>query len=628
MILIASSLKAELLSVEEIFNSLNQVEQSTCNGETLEEAKQEKSHSFQSPPPLSLAEFEELRIRSKAEAEAERLKLYQRELEALLADVEDFEDFDVERRRELAKALEGHKGARALEATLLLSKDEDAAVRLRAAHNLGDYLDSEAFKALLVMARDGDPGVRMAVANALGNHENPESLKALIILARDSDENVRFVATKALGRQQDPKALEALLFTLIIGDNNDGLLQAAVAALGFQKDPRVLPILLYYAKSPDPSVRDEATFSILNYQGPGALEAHLSLATDTDPFVRAKVAKALGHHQDPRSLEALLKLLEDPHLFVRGDAANALLRFKDPKAFDAVFNLLQSSDPDVRFIAVHSLLVSKHPKSSEAFHSVLVQDLLHERKETALKLAQAVFGDRYSLAVINHAEAMIAFRKRHSVQKPDEEKELFERLNSFIQVLTPETADFLSAYARKNKLHQFPQRESLKTWGASAIALAPYMLEATQVSDDLQFARNRLVDLGQIVGFEVLASQFKPSEQALLLEAIASADADEKTHEAIVPFMFSYVPEVLKGDPGEQLKMKAVINYFGRRYRELNDETKLKVKNLALRIYNDKNYEGAATEEVLAQLFSSLKKDDPKLEAVWKELREAISLSP
>lgn len=91
-----------------------------------------------------------------------------------------------------------------------------------------------------------DPDIRFAVAFACGNFGNePLAVEALLILIRDDDSDVRDWATFGLGTQSDSDSLEIreALFSAL-DDSDEDARGEALVGLARRKDIRVLPILL------------------------------------------------------------------------------------------------------------------------------------------------------------------------------------------------------------------------------------------------------------------------------------------------------------------------------------------------------------------------------------------------
>ena len=229
-------------------------------------------------------------------------------IEQLLVMLKD-QDWTV--RMKAAVELGTVKDQRVVEPLISALEDSDPDVRRFAAQALGDIKDPRAVKPLIATLRGKNPGDRLSAAEALRNIKDPQAVGPLIAALRDADSTVRHSAAQALGDIKDLRAVEPLIATL--RDQDRRVLVAAAEALADIKDPRAVPGLLAAGAT-----------TALTRLGKLATEQLTAALKDGSWSNRLTAASALGGIQAVRAVEPLVDKLSDPILLVRQAAARAL----------------------------------------------------------------------------------------------------------------------------------------------------------------------------------------------------------------------------------------------------------------------------------------------------------------
>ena len=210
-------------------------------------------------------------------------------------------------------------------------KDEDAALRTRAAETLGKAKAPGALEPLIGALKDRDPAVREKAAEKLGELGDARAVAPLVAALADSETSVGWAAGTALGKIKDPGAAEAAIQALQNPGSKHTRLYAALS-LREAKDLRSTPALVAALKDPDPDVRRMAL-------------------------------EALGATKDPAALDAMLGMLEDPDAMTRRTAVGFLVAIPEPRAADGLILALKDSNSDVRWTAA-MLLGNRREKTA------------------------------------------------------------------------------------------------------------------------------------------------------------------------------------------------------------------------------------------------------------------------
>jgi HEAT repeat protein len=134
----------------------------------------------------------------------------------------------------------------------LLEEDDEPAVLSSAAIGLGHLHDARAIDRLAALAPHASPDVRRAVVHGLMGHDDERAVHALVVLTGDEDPAVRDWATFSLGVQIDsdtPELREALAARLEDDDANTR--DEAIRGLARRGDPRAIEPALAADSSPE-----------------------------------------------------------------------------------------------------------------------------------------------------------------------------------------------------------------------------------------------------------------------------------------------------------------------------------------------------------------------------------------
>ncbi len=104
-------------------------------------------------------------------------------------------------------------GAPAVEPLLVALRNEDMAVRYRAAYALGDIGDRRAVEPLIAALKDAYGDVRRAAATALGKIGDLRAVEPLLAMFNNDreDQYIRRACAEALGKISDLRAVEPLV---------------------------------------------------------------------------------------------------------------------------------------------------------------------------------------------------------------------------------------------------------------------------------------------------------------------------------------------------------------------------------------------------------------------------------
>ncbi|WP_249375009.1 ankyrin repeat domain-containing protein [Streptomyces sp. I05A-00742] len=220
----------------------------------------------------------------------------------------------------------------------------------------------------------------------LASRHDPEDWPALAGLRHHPDPvHRRFLAGVLWSRNSSGEVFdrqdavrEAELVAEWVLDEPDGEVLASV--LDVYTDyghPDEGAIGLRYADHPDPRVRREAVFCLIQRETPPSevvVTTVLALSRDPDSGVRVAVAGYFATRGDltPVGRETLLTLIRDPDLWVRVRAAESLSGSRDRTAAvaDALAALLDEEDQLVRLEAAYALAIRDDPRTEWAYERV------------------------------------------------------------------------------------------------------------------------------------------------------------------------------------------------------------------------------------------------------------------
>lgn len=174
--------------------------------------------------------------------------------------------------------------------------DETAADALGALHSL---VATDFFATKL---RDNDPAVRRRAATLLGRLRTERAIEYLLPQLRDPNPDVRDTVIAALGQSRSERVIEPLLVALR-GDPRAGVVDtrlrlAAAHALGEIGADKAVPALIVDLELGEPPVRAEAALALAKIRSEFAIKPLQHLATThPKPEVRAAAAQVLAAMQ-------------------------------------------------------------------------------------------------------------------------------------------------------------------------------------------------------------------------------------------------------------------------------------------------------------------------------------------
>jgi HEAT repeat protein len=210
----------------------------------------------------------------------------------------------------------------------------------------------------------------------------------LVHFLKDDDWAVKARAAHALGKTKDPRAFEPLLKVFRFRRGRNNACTSAATALGELGDPRAAKILIKALKHPIPEIRRSVASGLIKLNAPEALPHLLERIDDPDKTVRNNVAFAIAEYEDPSTFNVLREALEeetensikyayvkgiekcghpesvpylcglllDPSEEVKRSAAFALSSLKDSRAIPAFREALgEVSDPEIKQMYSHFL---------------------------------------------------------------------------------------------------------------------------------------------------------------------------------------------------------------------------------------------------------------------------------
>jgi HEAT repeat protein len=263
-------------------------------------------------------------------------------------------------------------------------QDENAEVRIAAAHSLGKLEDSRAVPGLIGALKDAEPKVRSAAAEALSQFKDPRAISALSALLSDpstevkqnalealsnyeegvpsagvaqllsdSDAEVRQKAAHLVGQLKDRAAGSAL--ARLVRDPNADVRQAAIQALAELHDQSAAASILPALTDSNVDVRQEALSALEELKAPIPEPTLLALMHDNSADVRGKAAELAGERSVIGAISSLRRMLDDPNADVREHAVSALGNIADSAANVALRAALTSKDANVRRAAAEAL---------------------------------------------------------------------------------------------------------------------------------------------------------------------------------------------------------------------------------------------------------------------------------
>jgi beta-lactamase regulating signal transducer with metallopeptidase domain len=207
-------------------------------------------------------------------------------------------------------------------------RDDDPAVRRRAAWALGEREDRRGVSPLIALLDDPSVDVRVLAAWALGEIKDPRAIPPLIdALDEDGEVVVREMAALALGEIEDPSAVHALATAF---GETEGLRGSVVWALGEieGREAAAARASAFTEWRRVPWENDEVWVGDLTPEGTVPFSLDVGELTrrlrDADPTARRLAAWNLGVVGDDEAVEPLLDTVRDPDPGVRAMVVWAL----------------------------------------------------------------------------------------------------------------------------------------------------------------------------------------------------------------------------------------------------------------------------------------------------------------
>jgi HEAT repeat protein len=218
--------------------------------------------------------------------------------------------------------------------------------------------DRRAIPVLLAALKDEDPAVRTKAASAFSYMPDQRATEPLIYLLGDKDNEVVASAARALGPIGDRRAIEPLI-ALFVKQRDKGIAEAAGDSLGKLGGPRAFEVLLAAHNSGKPG---GSAVNLGATKDPRAFEVLRKILDSKAPArERVSAVQGLGHLGDARSIALLKPLLENERPkdwfekcrtevpAVRPATARALVGTGDAGAIEAVYREFKNSPKIVKY---------------------------------------------------------------------------------------------------------------------------------------------------------------------------------------------------------------------------------------------------------------------------------------
>jgi len=266
----------------------------------------------------------------------------------------------------------------------VLEKAQEEEVICAAAEALARLKDRRAVPSLIAVLDDPSPRVRRAVLVALAAIEDPEAATALVRGTKDDDFYVRQTADLLLAKLSPPQSrwiAEALVSDL---RNGDRFARAhAVQTLRHLSVSESVPVLVTALSDDDPTVREEATWTLVGIGKP-AVPRLTEALSHRDPKVRRAAAFILGRIGDRAAVDPLLERVRDRDMVVARTAERSLGVLGDARAVPfLVAKLGESPDPPEETV---ESLVRMGERAREAVEEMLGSSSEWARRNAAYTL--------------------------------------------------------------------------------------------------------------------------------------------------------------------------------------------------------------------------------------------------
>jgi HEAT repeat protein len=257
-------------------------------------------------------------------------------------------------RIEAVSALGKSRRREAVSPLAALVRDPEARVRLEVVKALRELRDLSAIPALVTLMGDEDPKVREETVGAVVEMycDRERTTPVTRFLEIFSDEYDRASCTPLT--PVDPSVHRSL--SQALGDENEGIREAAALSLGILGGESAPPQLLSALQDPAPAVRGAAATAVGKIGSAEDGKKLVPLLADDSSTVRNRAIQAIGVLRVREAGPALRELYEANRRKEVGLKALACLsRIGDPNQADLFRELIQDPDPERKRLAVEGM---------------------------------------------------------------------------------------------------------------------------------------------------------------------------------------------------------------------------------------------------------------------------------
>lgn len=336
---------------------------------------------------------------------------------ALLERLEDPAEFPTVRRA-AAQALGKLGDQSALPALLKAAAHGDFWMRQAAIEAISRLGDERAVRPLLDLMRQ-DAWTRPAVIKALGTIGHVEAVPELVAVLEDQNESIRNATIEALFKivmepagRRTGTSRTAMLRPIIPVEPLRRELSArrapnstyAAHLLGWLARPEALPELVESLNSPEASLRDAATESLLRF-GQAAVPLLAQALKRPETVIRERSVDLLGMIGDRSVIPALRDQLTDPQITVRQAALRALGTLGGEEAYAGLLQAV--NDPATRDTALSIFSQLNNDAVIGDLKSYLQRYLYESKSQNHMRWAAAqalsLLGDEVAVSILLNA---------------------------------------------------------------------------------------------------------------------------------------------------------------------------------------------------------------------------------
>ncbi len=202
-----------------------------------------------------------------------------------------------------------------------------------------------------VVAREQDDDRRWTAIRELHTLGTREVFERALQWSVAATAQERLASADILGQMHEFRDEAAATLTLLLGDSDETVIEAAVHALGHQQSVHTLDALARVAQHDASNVRWAVATALENLIADERAErVLLALMRDGDTSVRDRATFAVGSlsdHDTPRIRAALAERLRDEDRVVAREAALGLARRRDARAIPYIADAVGASDQEI-----------------------------------------------------------------------------------------------------------------------------------------------------------------------------------------------------------------------------------------------------------------------------------------